>query len=120
MGSASLALGLVCVGGGLAFRGSSARPLALGVTWALKLLALPLLAVGISRLLGANDRVTRGPLPRGPAGRLQRLRHGPADARRCAVEGLTGHAAIAAGRRDDSARTAAPGLGGGVDGLTFR
>ncbi|TDK32658.1 AEC family transporter [Luteimonas terrae] len=59
VGSASLALGLVCVGGGLDFRWSSARPLSLGVTSALKLLALPLLAVGICRLLGADDMVTR-------------------------------------------------------------
>nr|WP_255682238.1 AEC family transporter [Luteimonas sp. BDR2-5] len=59
VGGASLALGLVCVGGGLDFRWSSARPLALGATSALKLLALPLLAVLTCRLLGADDDVTR-------------------------------------------------------------
>jgi len=59
VGGASLALGLVCVGGGLDFSWSSARPLALGITSTLKLLALPLLAVVTCRLLGADADVTR-------------------------------------------------------------
>ncbi|MFL6587321.1 MAG: AEC family transporter [Luteimonas sp.] len=59
VGSASLALGLICVGGGLDFKWSAARPLALGITSTLKLLALPLLAVATCRVLGADEDVTR-------------------------------------------------------------
>jgi len=58
VGSASLALGLLCVGGGLDFRWQNARPLALATTSTLKLLALPVLAVFACRWLGADPMVT--------------------------------------------------------------
>ncbi|WP_082132321.1 AEC family transporter [Luteimonas sp. FCS-9] len=58
LGAAALALGLVCVGGGLVFDWSASRPAALAATSALKLLALPLVAVSACRLLGASEAVT--------------------------------------------------------------
>lgn len=58
LGSASLALGLLCVGGGLDFRWRNARPLILATTSALKLLALPMLTVLTCQLLGADPMVT--------------------------------------------------------------
>jgi len=59
VGSASLALGLLCVGGGLDFRWSAARPVALVTTSVLKLVALPVVAVLVCRALGADADVTR-------------------------------------------------------------
>ncbi|WP_058834194.1 AEC family transporter [Luteimonas abyssi] len=58
LGGSSLALGLLCVGGGLDFRWSSVRPVSLAATSLLKLLALPLLAVWLCTLLGASPAVT--------------------------------------------------------------
>ncbi|WP_394696155.1 AEC family transporter [Pseudoxanthomonas japonensis] len=58
LADAALALGLLCVGGGLQFSRDHVRPLLLGATSALKLLALPLLAVLICRWLGASEPVT--------------------------------------------------------------
>jgi len=58
LGDAALALGLLCVGGGLQFRRDDVRPLRLGATSALKLLALPLLAVLVCRALDASAPVT--------------------------------------------------------------
>ncbi|MBB3343389.1 AEC family transporter [Luteimonas sp. RC10] len=57
LGGAALALGLVCVGGGLVFEWSASRPAALVATSALKLLGLPLVAVLACRLLGASEEV---------------------------------------------------------------
>ena len=58
LADAALALGLLCVGGGLQFRRDEVRPLLLGATSALKLLALPLLAVLLCRWLDASAAVT--------------------------------------------------------------
>ena len=58
LADAALALGLLCVGGGLQFSRDHVRPLLLGATSALKLLALPLLAVLICRWLRASAPVT--------------------------------------------------------------
>jgi predicted permease len=57
LGKASLCLGLVCVGSGLVFSLQGLRPLALGFTSALKLLAMPLAAALVCRLLGASTPV---------------------------------------------------------------
>lgn len=59
LGNASLALGLLCVGGGLEFKFEAARPSVLIVTAVLKLLAFPLIAVLLCRYLGASDAVTQ-------------------------------------------------------------
>ena len=58
LADAALALGLLCVGGGLQFRRDDVRPLLLGATSALKLLVLPLLAVLVCRWLDASTAVT--------------------------------------------------------------
>lgn len=50
LGRAALCLGLICVGSGLVFSLQGLRPLALGLTSALKLLLLPLLAAKVSLL----------------------------------------------------------------------
>lgn len=59
LGNASLALGLVCVGGGLEFKFESARPKIVLLTAALKLLFFPMIAVVLCRVLGASDAVTQ-------------------------------------------------------------
>lgn len=58
LGSASLGLGLLCVGGGLEFRFQGARPAVLALTATLKLLVLPLAAVVLCRIMGASEAVT--------------------------------------------------------------
>ncbi|PPJ41174.1 MULTISPECIES: AEC family transporter [unclassified Pseudoxanthomonas] len=58
LADAALALGLLCVGGGLQFQRDHLRPVLLGATSALKLLALPVLAVLVCRWLDASAPVT--------------------------------------------------------------
>lgn len=58
LGAASLALGLLCVGGGLEFRLAASPPLPLLLTSALKLLAFPALVVLLCRLAGADPAIT--------------------------------------------------------------
>ncbi|CAN4277207.1 AEC family transporter [Pseudoxanthomonas sp. LjRoot125] len=58
LADAALALGLLCVGGGLQFQRDHLRPALLGATSALKLLALPVLAVLVCRWLDASAPVT--------------------------------------------------------------
>lgn len=59
LGSPALALGLLCVGGGLELRFGNIRPLALLLTSALKLLVLPLMAVLLCRQLGTSAAVAQ-------------------------------------------------------------
>ncbi|WP_341644657.1 AEC family transporter [Thauera sp. SDU_THAU2] len=52
IGRSALCLGLICVGGGLVFTREGLRPVALAVTAALKLIAMPLAAAVLCRVLG--------------------------------------------------------------------
>lgn len=58
LADAALALGLLCVGGGLQLRRADLRPAPLAAASALKLLALPLLSVMMCRWLDASAPVT--------------------------------------------------------------
>lgn len=57
LGKAALCLGLICVGSGLVFSLQGLRPLALGLSSALKLLAMPLVAALVCLRLGASTPV---------------------------------------------------------------
>ncbi|MTV37340.1 AEC family transporter [Duganella radicis] len=57
LGRAALCLGLVCVGSGLVFSLQGLRPVALGLTSALKLLLLPLLAAKVCLLFAVSAPV---------------------------------------------------------------
>lgn len=57
LGKSALALGLICVGGGLIFSLQGVRPVALGVTSLLKLVALPLVAAKVCLLAGLSGPV---------------------------------------------------------------
>ena len=57
LGKAALCLGLLCVGAGLVFSLQGLRPLALGCSSALKLLAMPLVAALVCLRLGASAPV---------------------------------------------------------------
>jgi malonate transporter and related proteins len=54
LGKAALALGLICVGGGLVFSTVGLRPMALTLSSALKLLALPLVAAEVCLIFGIS------------------------------------------------------------------
>jgi predicted permease len=58
LGRAALCLGLICVGSGLVFSRQGLRPLALGLTSALKLLAMPVLAAQVCLLCGLPPAVS--------------------------------------------------------------
>ena len=58
LGKSALALGLICVGGGLIFSTQDLRPVALTGTSVLKLLVLPLVAAKVCLLFGISASVT--------------------------------------------------------------
>ncbi|MBV8470274.1 MAG: AEC family transporter [Burkholderiaceae bacterium] len=58
LGKAALCLGLICVGSGLVFSLEGLRPVALGFTSLLKLLAMPLAAAWVCLMLGLSAPVT--------------------------------------------------------------
>ncbi|HEY1148549.1 MAG TPA: AEC family transporter [Pseudoduganella sp.] len=58
LGKSALALGLVCVGSGLEFSRNGLRPVALGLTSALKLLLMPLIAAWVCLAFGVSPAVT--------------------------------------------------------------
>jgi len=57
LGKAALCLGLVCVGGGLVFSRHELRPLTLGLTSAVKLVAMPLVAAKVCLLFAVATPV---------------------------------------------------------------
>lgn len=57
LGKSALALGLICVGSGLVFSREGLRPVALGFTSAVKLLALPLIAAKVCLMFAVSAPV---------------------------------------------------------------